>query len=456
MASGEETIRALRKALAISPDNVPLRRHVAEVLMSLGRFDEAVAEYRQALATAPRDDHVRLGLAQAYMNLGNTSAAIIVVEEILKQTTAPAEAYLLYSRLLLATDEPQRAAHAYRQAVESDRGLADRELAAQLEVDAATGRPRMPADEETDEDGRIRLSTGEEGTRDFELVLERPKVNFADVGGMEELKEEIRLKILHPLSHPELYRAYGKPIGGGILMYGPPGCGKTYLARATAGEAKASFMAVGIEDVLDMWLGNSERNLHELFETGRRNTPCVLFFDEVDALGARRSDMRTSAARMLVNQFLSELDGVKGSNEGILILAATNAPWHLDSAFRRPGRFDRILFVPPPDAPARAEIVKLLLRGRPVADVDCQALAAKTDQFSGADLKAVVDLAVENKLREAMKTGKPLPLTTKDLLAAVKQHRPTTKDWFATARNYALYANQDGMYDDILAWLKIR
>jgi len=136
-------------------------------------------------------------------------------------------------------------------------------------------------------------------------------------------------------------------------MYGPPGCGKTYVARATAGEIKAGFLSVGINDVLDMWIGNSERNLHELFESARTHKPCVLFFDEVDALGAARSDMRHHAGRQLINQFLAEMDGVKTSNEGVLILAATNAPWHLDPAFRRPGRFDRILFVPPPDAAAR-------------------------------------------------------------------------------------------------------
>jgi len=152
------------------------------------------------------------------------------------------------------------------------------------------------------------------------------------------------LKIIYPLRHPEMYKAYGKSVGGGILMYGPPGCGKTYLARATAGEIEAGFIAVGISDVLKMWIGNSERNLHQLFEQARDHQPCVLFFDEVDALGGRRSDMHGGAGRQIINQFLAEMDGVGKSNEGVLILAATNAPWHVDPAFRRPGRFDRVLF----------------------------------------------------------------------------------------------------------------
>src|SRR5207253_7673484 len=128
---------------------------------------------------------------------------------------------------------------------------------------------------------------------------------------MDKVKEEIRLKIILPLEHPELFQAYGKKVGGGILMYGPPGCGKTHLARATAGEVKAGFLSVGINDVLNMWIGQSEHQLHELFEQARRNKPCVLFFDEVDALGASRTDMKQSAGRQLINQFLSEMDGVQ-------------------------------------------------------------------------------------------------------------------------------------------------
>jgi SpoVK/Ycf46/Vps4 family AAA+-type ATPase len=180
----------------------------------------------------------------------------------------------------------------------------------------------------------------------------------------------------------------------------------------------------------------------------------VLFFDEVDALGASRSDLRQSSGRQLINQFLAELDGVQSSNEGVLTLAATNAPWHLDPAFRRPGRFDRILFVPPPDAPARASILRLMLRGKPVKDIDIDVLARKTDAYSGADLKAVVDMAIECKLREAIKAGVQ-PLTQRDLIDAIGAVRPSTKEWFATARNYALYSNQGGIYDDILRFLKL-
>jgi SpoVK/Ycf46/Vps4 family AAA+-type ATPase len=149
------------------------------------------------------------------------------------------------------------------------------------------------------------------------------------------------------------------------------------------------------------------------------------------------------------------MDGVDSNNDGVLILAATNAPWHVDPAFRRPGRFDRVLFVPPPDADARASILQLHCREKPQDTIDFQQVAKQAEQFSGADLKAIVDAAVEQKLREAMKAGIPQPLTTKDLLTAVKGLKPTTREWFTSARNYALYSNQGGLYDDVLKYLKL-
>jgi len=288
------------------------------------------------------------------------------------------------------------------------------------------------------------------------VFIEKPEVDFGHVGGMGEVKREIDLKIIQPLLHPEIYKAYGKKIGGGILLYGPPGCGKTFIARATAGQINAKFISISLNDILDMWIGSSERNLHHIFEVARENTPCVLFVDEIDALGASRSDMKQSAGKNIINQFLQELDGINQDNEGLLILGATNMPWHLDTAFRRPGRFDRILFVPPPDQEAREAIFDLKLNGKPTQGTDSKSLAKKTPEYSGADIEAVIDIAVESKLEEAIKTGTLQPLSTKDLLKAVKKHKPSTKEWFVTAKNFALYANESGLYDDILKYMKIK
>jgi transitional endoplasmic reticulum ATPase len=442
-----DTLQALREALRLSPNNLALRQHLAEMLLTHGHPDQAEKEFREALALAPNSLPVKFGLARAFNQQGKQSHALALIEDLVKNPQAPAGAFLLHARLLAGIGEIQHAVSAYRRAIELDASVADAEFASRLGIGATEHDSEVV-------EGKVRAAWEDEPSP-AAREIERPKIAFGDVGGMDKVKEEIRLKIIHPLTHPDLYKAYGKPIGGGILMYGPPGCGKTYLARATAGEIKAGFIAVGINDVLDMWIGNSERNLHELFEQARSHSPCVLFFDEVDALGASRGDMRHHAGRQLINQFLAELDGVTTSNEGVLVLAATNAPWHLDSAFRRPGRFDRIIFVPPPDAAARAAILRLQTRGKPVEEIDYELVARKADAFSGADLKAVVDVAVEKKLQEALKAGAPKPLTTKDFLAAAGSLRATTKEWFATARNYALYSNQGGIYDDILQYLKL-
>ncbi|MBD1906582.1 AAA family ATPase [Funiculus sociatus GB2-A5] len=446
MTSSNDAIASLREALKFSPDNVPLRQHLAETLLSLGQPEEAEQEYRQALVLSPENQQLKLGLARAFYQQGKYTQALVIVEDQIKRLDCPAGAFLLHARLLLNVGAVEQAVRQYRRAVETDPAVKDADFAERLGIGA---------EEDVQEvvDGKIRAGLGDFSTLE-DTQVEKPAIAFADVGGMEAVKDEIRLKIIYPLKQPELYKAYGKAIGGGILMYGPPGCGKTYLARATAGEINSGFLSVGINDVLDMWLGNSERNLHDLFEQARRNQPCVLFFDEVDALAASRADLRQNSSRMVINQFLSELDGVRSSNEGVLILAATNAPWHLDSAFRRPGRFDRILFVPPPDAEARAAILRLLCRGKPVEDIDYDHLAKKTENFSGADLMAVVDVAIEKKLAEAMKVGIPKPLTTKDLASAAGGVKPSTKEWFSTARNYALYANEGGLYDDILKYMK--
>jgi transitional endoplasmic reticulum ATPase len=209
--------------------------------------------------------------------------------------------------------------------------------------------------------------------------------------------------------------------------------------------------------VLDMWFGESEQKLHAIFETARRGRPSVLFFDELEALGGNRLDMRQHFQRTIVNQFLSELDGVKGDNTGILVIGATNSPWHVEPAMRRPGRFDKILFVAPPDEEARREILRLHLWGKPAAeDVDTAQLAHETEGYSGADLQALVDSATEEALQSAMKTGNITPLSTAMLLRALKSRRPSTSEWLATAKNYALYSNEGGLYDDVATYLRKR
>lgn len=287
------------------------------------------------------------------------------------------------------------------------------------------------------------------------VTLTRESLHFGDVGGLDAVKEEVRMKIIVPFQRPELFRKYGKRIGGGVLLYGPPGCGKTMLARATAGECNAWFMNVTIDSILDMYFGESERKLAGIFETARAKTPAILFFDEIEAIGGSRQQMRNSPGKTLVNQLLAEMDGVSSNNTNVLVMAATNAPWSVDGALRRPGRFDRVLFVPPPDEAARLEILRLHLRERPVAkDVNVGELAKKTAGYSGADLLDLVERAAEAPLVEAIRGGEQRAMTRDDFTAALKKSRPSTREWFATAKNYATFANTGGLYDDLLDYLK--
>lgn len=288
-------------------------------------------------------------------------------------------------------------------------------------------------------------------------VIESSNVTFDDVAGMEDLKEEIKLNIIYPFKHPELYIQYGKKAGGGILLYGPPGCGKTYIAKATANECDATFINISIVDVLDMYIGESEKKLHEVFTLARRKSPAVVFIDEVDALGNDRMKSGDSVwARTLVNQLLNELDGLSSDNNSIMVMGATNVPWYVDSALKRPGRFDKILFVPPPDILAREQAFKLCLAGKPIDNIDYKELAKLTESYSPADIGAVCSVAIDKAIREAIKTGNKRLIDTNLLKEAVREVNPSTLEWMRTAGNYVKYSNQSGLYDDVLKYLNKR
>src|SRR5450631_3130090 len=420
-------LASLRKAVEAMPDDVPLRVHLATLLLRAGQRDEAI---RQVGAVLQRDP-------------GNADALALLQEP----PGPPA-----------AATEPGGTGPAASQEASSP-------PAAAAQPPATPGRPPAapPGDPEAGSPGREEpaapeydwsqaeselrdvlppMFVGSEGINSEAAAdavdsydAERSTLKLADVAGMAQVKDRLEAAFLAPMRNPELRKLYGKSLRGGLLLYGPPGCGKTFIARAVAGEMGARFLAVSLADVLDMYIGQSERNVRELFETARRNSPCVIFLDEVDALGQKRSQQRNTGGRGTVNQLLSEMDGLSNNNDGVFVLGATNHPWDVDSALRRPGRFDRMLLVLPPDEPARQAVLRLHLRARPVETVDLKAVARRTEGYSGADLAHVCETAAEQAMADSIRSGKVRGIRQSDLLNAVSEIRPSTGPWLEVARN---------------------
>ncbi|WP_019203366.1 26S protease regulatory subunit [Tsukamurella sp. 1534] len=433
MTEESPLIASLRAAVAAAPDDVALRVHFAELLLDAGRADEAIEHAAAALSRAPGDPAARALMARA---MGGTGVP------------AP---------------EPPQAPAGHRAPGTSSPGVPEKRTGAHdfdwaaAEEQVSDVVPPRFSDVGTPDDV-IPVPSTPAGAQGMWEVERTDGLRLADVGGMQEVKDRLEAAFLAPMRNPELRRLYGKSLRGGLLLYGPPGCGKTFLARAVAGELGAGFLSVTVSDVLDQFLGNSEKNLHEIFAAARREAPCVVMFDELDAIGGKRSRHQSTTMRTVVNQLLMELDGVESAtaNEGVFVLAATNAPWDVDLALRRPGRLDRMVLVTPPDAPARGAILQYHLRERPIERIDLNALVARTDGYSGADLAHVCESASEIALMDSVRSGTPRMITTTDLLTAAGQIRPSCAEWFAAAENVATFANESGAYDDLVRYLRTR
>jgi len=438
---------SLRKAIDAMPDDVPLRLHLATLLLAAGQRDEAVRHLGAVLQRDP-------GNAQAMSLLTSPGGPPEPAG-----TAAPPPDPAVISPERPGVLAPRPAVPAGPDAAGPDAAGPD-----------AAGPAKPPKYDWSQAEDELRdvlpaMFVGEGEAADSASAgideadaydAEHTGLTLADVAGMTEVKRRLEAAFLAPMRNPELRRLYGKSLRGGLLLYGPPGCGKTFIARAVAGELGARFITVSFADIIDMFVGQSERNIHELFEIARRNAPCVVFLDEVDAIGQKRSQLRHTPMRSAVNQLLLELDDISGNNEGVFLLAATNHPWDVDSALRRPGRFDRTLLVLPPDASAREGVFRYHLKDRPVAGIDLAKLAKSTDGYSGADIAHICETAAERALMDSVRLGEPRMIGTPDLEAAIAEVKPSLGAWFDTARNVALFANEGGTYDDLAAYLRKR
>jgi len=249
------------------------------------------------------------------------------------------------------------------------------------------------------------------------IVSEKPSLRFADVAGLEDVKEDIRLKMIYPFEHPELAEKFGIRPGGGVLLYGPPGTGKTMLAKATAGEIEATFFRVSPADLLSKWVGEAEQNIKKLFDAAAGEKRAIIFIDEIEALVPARRDEGSSVMQRVVPQILQGMEGFDKKNVSpILFMGATNVPWQLDPAVLRPGRFDEKVYIPLPDVAARRKMLEIYLSKRPVGeDLDLNALAKRLEGYSGADIKYVCDRAATIPFLRSVATGQEGAITAEIL-----------------------------------------
>lgn len=406
MTTDDLSLQELEATLLSDPFNGELRLRYAHRLLNAERIDDASNQFELAAKADADNPDALIGLALCQHRSSDNSEAI----------------------------------NTYRRA----RNLDDFEPNAELEALLAAAQSSGP-----------NLSVIEGGGTVVSMpTTPQRAVKFDDVAGMADLKKTLRLQIIEPFRNPGLFQRFKKKSGGGVLLYGPPGCGKTLMARAIAGECNAEFQTVGISDILNMWIGESERNLAAVFEQARSRKPCVLFFDELDALAYSRSKAASSSARTIVNEFLAQLDGFNTDNDGVLVLAATNMPWDVDSAMKRPGRFSRQVFVPPPDAAARAEMFRMHIAEIPVGDLNVDAIAAATEHFSGADIDGLIDLAKEGVLADILSSGSERPLQQQDIMNALDGVVPSTMGWLKTARNLVKFSGGDASYKAVEKYLR--
>ncbi|MET9390451.1 AAA family ATPase [Streptomyces sp. NPDC006624] len=428
----------------LSPEPPPPSQETEAPAMPESPLNAAVDQLTALVTAQPDDAGLRLLIVQALVAAGRSGEALQHAQEALRADPSSAAAREAMSVALLP------------------RLPAPGEPSEMPEPPATPGRPsetpeRLPPGPPRPAERQAQARTGTDTPADEVVEVQHTDVKLADVAGMADVKARLETAFFAHLRNPEIARSYGQSLRGSLLLYGPPGCGKTYLARAVAGELDVGFISVTLADTLDMWMGNSEKNIQAVFRAARRNSPCVLFLDEADAIGGKRSlNRHASGMRNVVTQLLTELDSVGSDNEGVFVLGASNHPWDIDDALLRPGRFDRTLFVAPPDAEARKAIIRAQLRTVPASDVDLGALAAATENYSGADVAHLCRSAIEIAMQDAMARGRIRSVTTADFHTALRDVRPSVRPWFESAKNVVAFARQDERYRDLIAYLEHR
>ncbi len=436
----DKSIADYTKSAELDPKNAVIFNNRGDAYYRKQDFQNAIVDYDKALALNKKYLKAYYNRGLAYACLQDYEKAVEDFNEVVVLNPSFSEAYHIRGLAFDYMNNLDKAIADYDKAIELNpqfqEAINHREIA-KAKKDAGGTMPGTPGGPEVPAGGGGGGQPGQPSGVNPVKLLSKPTMNFNDVAGMAKFKEEINEAAVYPLLKPDLARKYGKLGGGGILLYGPPGCGKTFLVKATAGQCSSSFINAKISDVVDMYVGQTEKNLHAIFETGRKNTPCIIFFDEMEALGGRREDMTgtNQYMKMAVNQLLYEMDGMESSNVNVLIIGATNAPWDVDPALRRSGRFGKLIYVPEPDFVSRREILRLQAKKLPVGKgIPWNRLALATWGYSSADLKAITEEASAIPWRSAFRSGKQREISTGDYLAAIRKKKSTLPPWYEQAK----------------------
>jgi SpoVK/Ycf46/Vps4 family AAA+-type ATPase len=454
MVVDPELLEGLEAAVAASPDNVPLRLHLGLLLLRAGRHADALEQCAAVLQRVPQ-----------HRGALELAASATMAVEPPRWVTDRRE------RGRTAGPQPQRSAAGGRPSLEAVRGgpgqagepqrrehpqaarggpsvaSAARPLASEQPVPLQEGEP-----EENEE-----LARGSQVAmllEDLGLDVEPAGVTLADVGGMGSVKQW--LTSAGPVSQAEHSprRRLQRALRGGLLEYGPPGCGKTFLARAIAGELGVGFLPADLGGLLELRPGEGERTLHELFEATRLAAPCLLLLDQVDALGDPPARGQRSFSQGVVEQLVTELQIIRNEHLEVTVVAASESPWDIDPLLRE--RLARRLLVLPPDREAREVILWNAIGDYPVAELNVAALAGRTEGFSATDLIMLADSVVEIATERALTSGRDRPVSMNDFDRALVGVQPSPPAWLRLARDLMLYAGHGGAYDDLLAYLRVR
>ncbi len=394
-------------------------------LFEESKFDEAIAEYGEAIKIDERYADAFFNRALTKRVSNDLDGAKRDLEMVLTLQPKSADAPLLIGDIAENSNDLVGARYWYEKSLSNNPDYAEAKnrlehIDSLIHVDSgvSSGSQQLQVAKEDQKD------VVEEG-QIKKVSFFKSDITFGDVIGLDKVKKYLTENVVLAIRKPDLFRKYGKKLGLGLLLYGPPGTGKTHIVRAVAGEAGANVIIARVNQIVDMYTGNTEKNLHAIFEQARKNTPCIIFFDELDALGVKRGGDEpgggnSSALRLAVNQFLVEMSGVESNPEGIFVIGATNNPWDIDPALKRSGRFGDSVYLKPPDYKTRKELFRYYTRNKPVSNLHYGRLSRATMGYSPADIERIADKAAMLPLLHEFEHNMSREYSMRDVMSILK------------------------------------